>query len=354
MFTETRKTIDVKVKYVRKQVERNFIDLKWINGNDNVANILTKALPAKIANAHGLGMGPVDYPAGKTALARFHYSGAIATDDSTGDETDEQALDDEEHLITGSAAEVPKEGKPRRRRRCTLVRWDMRSLRRRERQGEQQEADNQYFLGVGVVVVLLVAAVTGYYLYATGKLDSMLEAPVSTLSPSTAATAGTGGRTTAGTAAATRTAGGTAGSSPSSKAGTSKAAGATESGGGKSSTASGSGNATKTASSSGTTAEDSTTKDPKTSSDSSGGGSAPAATTTGASATLTTSATVPTAGGTMGPTSTGDGGESSTAISGPIGSLVAILPTAGGRNDGGDRGQGVLVGIVECSPPAGT
>ncbi|GAA5823852.1 hypothetical protein JCM3770_003666 [Rhodotorula araucariae] len=61
-FAETRKTVDVKVKYV----EREFIDLKWINGNDNFADILTKALPAKVARAHGLAMGLVDYPAGKT------------------------------------------------------------------------------------------------------------------------------------------------------------------------------------------------------------------------------------------------------------------------------------------------
>ncbi|GAA5828805.1 hypothetical protein JCM3770_005212 [Rhodotorula araucariae] len=66
-FAETRKTVDVKVKYVREQVEREFIDLKWINGNDNVADILTKALPAKVAKTHGLTMGLVDYPAGKTA-----------------------------------------------------------------------------------------------------------------------------------------------------------------------------------------------------------------------------------------------------------------------------------------------
>ncbi|GAA5826443.1 hypothetical protein JCM3770_000562 [Rhodotorula araucariae] len=66
-FAETRKTVDVKVKYVREQVEREFIDLKWINGNDNVADILTKALPAKVAKTHGMTMGLVDYPAGKAA-----------------------------------------------------------------------------------------------------------------------------------------------------------------------------------------------------------------------------------------------------------------------------------------------
>ncbi|GAA5821707.1 hypothetical protein JCM3770_007230 [Rhodotorula araucariae] len=67
MFPEARKTVDVKVKYVHEQVEPEFIDLKWINGNDNVADILTKALLARVTKAHGLAMGLVDYPASKTA-----------------------------------------------------------------------------------------------------------------------------------------------------------------------------------------------------------------------------------------------------------------------------------------------
>ena len=66
-FVETRKANDIKVKYVREQVERGFVDLKWINGADNVADLLTKALPAKVAKAHGETIGLVGFPVGKSA-----------------------------------------------------------------------------------------------------------------------------------------------------------------------------------------------------------------------------------------------------------------------------------------------
>ncbi|BGP49834.1 hypothetical protein JCM10450v2_005739 [Rhodotorula kratochvilovae] len=51
----------------------------------------------------------------------------------------------------------------------------MRSLRSR-RAAAQQGADNTLLLWVGFVVVLLIVAVVGYYLYATGKLSNLTDA----------------------------------------------------------------------------------------------------------------------------------------------------------------------------------
>ncbi|GEM12879.1 copia-type polyprotein [Rhodotorula toruloides] len=56
---------DLKLKYIREQVEKGFVDLRWVPGVDNVADILTKALPARRIREIGKKLGLVGWPEGR-------------------------------------------------------------------------------------------------------------------------------------------------------------------------------------------------------------------------------------------------------------------------------------------------
>uniref|UniRef100_A0A0K3CCD9 FGENESH: predicted gene_4.215 protein n=1 Tax=Rhodotorula toruloides TaxID=5286 RepID=A0A0K3CCD9_RHOTO len=64
-YIELKKQHDLKLKYIREQVEKGFVDLRWIPGADNVADILTKALPARCVREIGTKLGLVGWPEGK-------------------------------------------------------------------------------------------------------------------------------------------------------------------------------------------------------------------------------------------------------------------------------------------------
>ncbi|GAA5945689.1 hypothetical protein JCM10213_004856 [Rhodosporidiobolus nylandii] len=63
-FSEETKHLDVKVKKMREQIERGFAKLEWIPSAANVANLLTKLLPARKAKALGEQIGLVGWPSG--------------------------------------------------------------------------------------------------------------------------------------------------------------------------------------------------------------------------------------------------------------------------------------------------
>ncbi|KAK4335988.1 hypothetical protein RTBOTA2_004766 [Rhodotorula toruloides] len=65
-YIELKKQHDLKLKYIREQVEKGFVDLRWIPGADNVADILTKALPARRVREIGTKLGLVGWPEGKS------------------------------------------------------------------------------------------------------------------------------------------------------------------------------------------------------------------------------------------------------------------------------------------------
>ncbi|GAA6026679.1 hypothetical protein JCM8202_002088 [Rhodotorula sphaerocarpa] len=69
-YTEEKKQHDVKIKFVREQIEREFVELKWIPGADNVADLLTKALPARQVRELGSRIGLVNWPSEDTWGAR--------------------------------------------------------------------------------------------------------------------------------------------------------------------------------------------------------------------------------------------------------------------------------------------
>jgi hypothetical protein len=64
-YIELKKHHDIKLKYIREQVEKGFVDLRWIPGADNIADILTKALPARRIREVGTKLGLVGWPEGK-------------------------------------------------------------------------------------------------------------------------------------------------------------------------------------------------------------------------------------------------------------------------------------------------
>ncbi|GEM12256.1 copia-type polyprotein [Rhodotorula toruloides] len=64
-YIELKKQHDLKLKYIREQVEKGFVDLRWVPGVDNVADILTKALPARRIREIGKKLGLVGWPEGK-------------------------------------------------------------------------------------------------------------------------------------------------------------------------------------------------------------------------------------------------------------------------------------------------
>ncbi|GEM08158.1 copia-type polyprotein [Rhodotorula toruloides] len=64
-YIELKKQHDLKLKYIREQVEKGFVDLRWVPGVDNVADILTKALPARRIHEIGKKLGLVGWPEGK-------------------------------------------------------------------------------------------------------------------------------------------------------------------------------------------------------------------------------------------------------------------------------------------------
>ncbi|KAK4335907.1 copia-type polyprotein [Rhodotorula toruloides] len=64
-YIELKKQHDLKLKYIREQVEKGFVDLRWIPGADNVADVLTKALPARRVRELGTKLGLVGWPEGK-------------------------------------------------------------------------------------------------------------------------------------------------------------------------------------------------------------------------------------------------------------------------------------------------
>ncbi|GAA6021195.1 hypothetical protein JCM8202_001892 [Rhodotorula sphaerocarpa] len=69
-YTEEKEQHDVKIKFVREQIEREFVELKWIPGADNVADLLTKALPARQVRELGSRIGLVNWPSEGTWGAR--------------------------------------------------------------------------------------------------------------------------------------------------------------------------------------------------------------------------------------------------------------------------------------------
>ncbi|GEM07445.1 copia-type polyprotein [Rhodotorula toruloides] len=64
-YIELKKQHDLKLKYIREQVEKGFVDLRWVPGVDNVADILTKALPARRIREIGKKLGLVGWPEGR-------------------------------------------------------------------------------------------------------------------------------------------------------------------------------------------------------------------------------------------------------------------------------------------------
>ncbi|GEM11217.1 copia-type polyprotein [Rhodotorula toruloides] len=64
-YIELKKQHDLKLKYIREQVEKGFVDLRWVPGVDNVADILTKTLPARRIREIGKKLGLVGWPEGK-------------------------------------------------------------------------------------------------------------------------------------------------------------------------------------------------------------------------------------------------------------------------------------------------
>ncbi|GAA5878142.1 hypothetical protein JCM16303_002858 [Sporobolomyces ruberrimus] len=45
-YSERNKNVDIKIKYVQEQMRAGFIDVRWISTEENLADLLTKALPA--------------------------------------------------------------------------------------------------------------------------------------------------------------------------------------------------------------------------------------------------------------------------------------------------------------------
>ncbi|GEM05987.1 hypothetical protein Rt10032_c01g0004 [Rhodotorula toruloides] len=72
-YIELKKQHDLKLKYIREQVEKGFVDLRWVPGVDNVADILTKALPARRIREIGKKLGLVGWPEGKISLSLFFF-----------------------------------------------------------------------------------------------------------------------------------------------------------------------------------------------------------------------------------------------------------------------------------------
>ncbi|GAA5943669.1 hypothetical protein JCM10213_008942, partial [Rhodosporidiobolus nylandii] len=61
-YVERAKHADVKLRYIREQIERGFLNLEWIPGVDNPADLLTKPLPTKRAKELGVKLGLVGWP----------------------------------------------------------------------------------------------------------------------------------------------------------------------------------------------------------------------------------------------------------------------------------------------------
>ena len=61
-YMEEKKQHDVKLKFVREQIEREFVELKWIPGTENIADLLTKALPARRVLELGKRYGLIGWP----------------------------------------------------------------------------------------------------------------------------------------------------------------------------------------------------------------------------------------------------------------------------------------------------
>ena len=45
-YSERNKNVDIKIKYVQEQIKTGFIEVEWISSEDNLADLLTKPLPA--------------------------------------------------------------------------------------------------------------------------------------------------------------------------------------------------------------------------------------------------------------------------------------------------------------------
>ncbi|GAA5965868.1 hypothetical protein JCM10213_007764, partial [Rhodosporidiobolus nylandii] len=61
-FSEESKHMDVKSKFIREQMERGFVKVEWIPGAANLADLLTKPLPAKRARELAEKIGLVGWP----------------------------------------------------------------------------------------------------------------------------------------------------------------------------------------------------------------------------------------------------------------------------------------------------
>lgn len=61
-YEESKRVIDTKIRFMREQVQAGFARVQWIEGNSNPADLLTKALPARIARKHAETIGLVGFP----------------------------------------------------------------------------------------------------------------------------------------------------------------------------------------------------------------------------------------------------------------------------------------------------